>query len=338
MAVTDYTIATLGSHSSLQILKGAKDEGFKTLCIAKKGSEKVYKSFGVADEIISVDHFKELFDLQDELLKRNTILIPHGSFIAYMKIEDFKNLKVMYFGNKDVLEWESARDLERKWLTDANIKIPRIFDKPEDIDRPVIVKFYGAKGGMGYFLAKDTDDFYEKIADHINEKYVIQEYIIGVPAYFHYFYSLLNNELEIMSFDKRYESNVDSIGRISARDQFALKKIDPSYVVVGNIPITVRESLLPEIFGMGERVIEKSKQLISERGLFGPFCLEGVITPEAEIYIFEISARIVAGTNLFEPYSPYTYIKYGKPMSTGRRIALEIKNAINKGKLLDIVC
>lgn len=218
MAVTDYTIATLGSHSSLQILKGAKDEGFKTLCIAKKGSEKVYKSFGVADEIISVDHFKELFDLQDELVKRNTILIPHGSFIAYMKIEDFKNLKVMYFGNKDVLEWESARDLERKWLTDANIKIPRIFDKPETIDRPVIVKFYGAKGGMGYFLAKDTDDFYEKIADHINEKYVIQEYIIGVPAYFHYFYSLLNNELEIMSFDKRYESNVDSIGRISARD------------------------------------------------------------------------------------------------------------------------
>ena len=281
MAATDYTIATLGSHSALQILKGAKDEGFKTLCIAKKGSEKVYRSFGVADEIISVNHFKELFDLQDELTKRNTILIPHGSFIAYMKIEDFKDLKVMYFGNKDVLEWESARDLERKWLTDANIKIPRIFDKPEDIDRPVIVKFYGAKGGMGYFLAKDTEDFYEKIADHINEKYVIQEYIIGVPAYFHYFYSLLTNELEIMSFDKRYESNVDSIGRISARDQFALKKIDPSYVVVGNIPITVRESLLPEIFGMGERVVEKSKDLISERGLFGPFCLEGVITPEA---------------------------------------------------------
>lgn len=338
MAATDYTIATLGSHSALQILKGAKDEGFKTLCIAKKGSEKVYRSFGVADEIISVDHFKELFNLQDGLAKRNTILIPHGSFIAYMKIDDFKNLKVMYFGNKDVLEWESARDLERKWLTKSNIKIPRIFNRPEDIDRPVIVKFYGAKGGMGYFLAKDTEDFYEKIADHINEKYVIQEYIIGVPAYFHYFYSLLTNELEIMSFDKRYESNVDSIGRISARDQFALKKIDPSYVVVGNIPITVRESLLPEIFGMGERVVEKSKELISERGLFGPFCLEGVITPEAEIYIFEISARIVAGTNLFEPYSPYTYIKYGKPMSTGRRIALEIKNAINSGRLLDIVC
>lgn len=338
MAAKDYTIGTLGSHSALQILKGAKDEGFKTLCIAKKGAEKVYKSFGVADEIITVDHFKELFSIQDQLIEKNTILIPHGSFIAYMEIDDFKDLKTMYFGNKDVLEWESARDLERQWLSNSNIKIPEIFNKPEDIDRPVIVKFYGAKGGMGYFLAKDTEDFYEKISYHINEKYVIQEYIIGVPAYFHYFYSPLTNELEIMSFDKRYESNVDSIGRISARDQFALKKIDPSYVVVGNIPITVRESLLPEIYDMGERVVEKSKELISKRGLFGPFCLEGVITPEAEIYIFEISARIVAGTNIFEPYSPYTYIKYGKPMSTGRRIALEIKNAIEKDRLSDVVC
>ncbi|HRZ19076.1 MAG TPA: DUF1246 domain-containing protein, partial [Methanofastidiosum sp.] len=60
MDVSNYTIATLGSHSALQILKGAKDEGFKTLCIAKKGSEKVYKSFGVADEIISVNQFSEL--------------------------------------------------------------------------------------------------------------------------------------------------------------------------------------------------------------------------------------------------------------------------------------
>lgn len=141
-----------------------------------------------------------------------------------------------------------------------------------------------------------------------------------------------------MSFDKRYESNVDSIGRISARDQFALKKIDPSYVVVGNIPITVRESLLPEIFNMGERVVNKSKELISKKGLFGPFCLEGVISPEEEIFIFEISARIVAGTNLFAPYSPYTYIKYGEPMSTGRRIALEIKNALKNDRLSDIIC
>ncbi len=37
-------IATFGSHSALQILKGAKDEGFGTLCICQKGKETPYKS------------------------------------------------------------------------------------------------------------------------------------------------------------------------------------------------------------------------------------------------------------------------------------------------------
>jgi 5-formaminoimidazole-4-carboxamide-1-(beta)-D-ribofuranosyl 5'-monophosphate synthetase len=49
--------------------------------------------------------------------------------------------------------------------------------------------------------------------------------------------------------------------------------------------------------------------------------------------VFEISARIVAGTNPFVEGSPYTALKYDVPMSTGRRIAREIKQAIEKGKL-----
>ena len=44
MAVTDYTIATLGSHSSLQILKGARMKDLRLYAL-QKGSEKVYKSF-----------------------------------------------------------------------------------------------------------------------------------------------------------------------------------------------------------------------------------------------------------------------------------------------------
>ena len=75
------------------------------------------------------------------------------------------------------------------------------------------------------------------MANHKGEKdYVIQEYVLGVHFYIHYFYSSLTGEIELLGFDKRYESNVDSLGRISARDQIALPKIDPSYVIVGNIP------------------------------------------------------------------------------------------------------
>ena len=61
------------------------------------------------------------------------------------------------------------------------------------------------------------------------------------------------------------------------------------------------------------------------------------MTDEPDIVTFEISARIVAGTNPFVPYSPYSYIKYRKKMSMGRRIAMEIKNAIEKDRLEDVI-
>lgn len=75
------------------------------------------------------------------------------------------------------------------------------------------------------------------------------------------------------------------------------------------------------------------KKLIDKRGLFGPFCLETIVTPDMKFYIIEISCRIVAGTNLFIDSSPYASLYYDEPMSTGRRIAREIKLAIKHKKL-----
>lgn len=325
-------IATLGSHTALQILKGAKDEGFSTIAICEKGKEQPYKAFKVADEIITVDKFSDFFKIEDKLIKKNAVIIPHGSFIAHMGFEKVERMKAKYFGNKAILSWEADRNKQREWLARAGIRIPRIYSSPKKIDKSVIVKFHGAKGGQGYFIAKNEEDFKGKIKQHPGMEYVIQEYIIGVPVYIHYFYSSLTGELELMGFDKRYESNVDSIGRISARDQMALEKVDPSYVVVGNVPLVVRESLLPRMYQMGENVVEVSQRL-APPGLFGPFCLEGVITPEQEFYAFEISARIVAGTNPYINGSPYSQIRYKEPMSTGRRIAREIKLAIKKKQL-----
>ena len=329
-----YKIATIGSHSALQILKGAQQEVFESIAICIKGREKPYQQFKVADKIISIDNFKDFESTQAQLLKENAILIPHASFIAYMGIERIENLKVPYFGNKKILKWESDRSMERKWLTEAGLKLPIKFKNPEDIDRPVIVKFHGAGGGKGYFLAKNFRDFKKKIKLHPDKGYVIQEYNLGVPMYAHYFHSPLTGETEIMGFDKRYESNVDSLGRISARDQMALPKeqVDPSYLIVGNLPIVVRESYLPTFLKHAENVVKISKKIVPP-GLFGPFCLENIITPEGQIVTFEISARIVAGTNPYVNGSPYTWLKYNEPMSTGRRIAREIKLAIKQDKL-----
>ena len=333
VAPKNYKIATIGSHSALQILKGAHDEGFKTIAICIKGRERPYKHFRVADEIISIKSYNELVKIQNELIKKNSIFIPHASLIAYLGIDAVEKFKVLYYGNKNILRYEANRKIEREWLKNSKLKVPKIFDSPKDIDRAVIVKFHGAKGGKGYFLAKNERDFKQKIKLHSgDEDYVIQEYIVGVPMFTHYFYSPLTDELEVMGFDKRYESNVDSLGRVTARDQMVLPKVDPSYVIVGNIPIVVRESFLPRIMEMGEDVIKESRKMV-KRGLWGPFCLESIMTPEEDIFVFEISARIVAGTNPYVQGSPYTWLKYNEPMSTGRRIAREIKVAIKQNKL-----
>lgn len=335
----DYTIATMGSHSALQILKGARDEGMRNLVICKKGSERPYQSYGVADEHMFVDDWKDWnAALEEELIKRNAIIIPHGSFVSYLGHDRVKAMTPMYYGTKEILEWESNRIMEREWLLKSGLMLPRVFEKPEDIDRPVIVKFHGAGGGFGYFVVKSAEQFYEvKNRKYPDENdFVIQEYIVGSPVYIHYFRSTINDELEIMSMDKRYESNADSIGRIRAEDQLAAS-IHTSYTIVGNFPIVVRESLLPEMFAMGDRVVTESRKLKAGKGLFGPFCLETIITRKLQMYVFEISARIVAGTNPFVEGSPYTALKYDVPMSTGRRIAREIKQAIETGRLREIL-
>lgn len=332
----DFTIATLGSHTALQILKGAKDEGFRTLCVCEKGKAKPYHSYGVADEILEVDSFSDYFKFEHELISRNSIVIPHGSIINAIGATNAKNMQVQYYGSKGILEWESDRTKERVWLSDAGIKLPRIFSTPEEIDCPVIIKFHGAKGGRGYFIANSTKEFYERIKDYPgDDDFVIQEYIVGVPIYAHYFYSVLHNELEIMGFDKRYESNADSIGRIAARDQLEAN-IQTSYTITGNIPVVVRESLLPMFFQQGEAVVQASRKL-TDKGLFGPFCLEGIIDTNLNFYVFEISARIVAGTNPYIQGSPYTWLRYNEPMSTGRRVAREIKEAIAQNRLPEIL-
>ena len=250
--------------------------------------------------------------------------------IAYMGIDKINAMKTMYFGDKGVLEVEAHRDKQAAWLNNSKLNIPKTY-LPTTMDKPSIIKFHGADGGRGYFLAKDRQEFETKIADRKNDDFVIQEYIVGVPTYIHYFYSPLTQEIELLGLDKRYESNVDGIGRIALKDQAAFE-LNTSYTVAGNKPLVLRESLLPEVFDMGEAVVKESQKL-TKQGLYGAFCLETVITPDLKFYVFEISARIVAGTNVYMNGSPYTYLKYNVPMSTGRRIAREIKRAIATNQL-----
>lgn len=332
----DYKIATLCSHSALQILKGAHDEDLKTILVCIPQRLDLYKRFKFIDRIIEIKNYSDFPKIENQLIAENAIIIPHGSFVAYLGVDQNKKMKVPYFGNKSVLDWESDRKLQREWMIDANIPIPKRFKKGDKIDRPVIVKSFGAAGGDGYFFAKNQKDFVKRIKNFKPREFIVQEYVIGVPLYIHYFYSPITKELQVLSIDKRYETNVDSLGRIPVQNQTGLG-IEPSFVVVGNSPLALRESLLAEAFEMGERVVASSKKLIDKRGIWGPFCLETIITPEQKFSIIEISCRIVAGTNLFINGSPYASLYYDEDVSTGRRIAMEVKDAIKKQKLSKIL-
>lgn len=326
-----YKIATLGSHSALQILKGAHDEGFATIVVATPDRVSLYSRFKFVDKIIEIPTFAAFPKIENQLIAQNAIIIPHGSFVAYLGLDENKKMKVSYFGNKKVLDWEADRLKQRQWLEVARVPVPRRFIKSSEIDAPVLIKSYGAAGGQGYFFAKNKKEFSQKIKSFKPKEYIIQEYVIGVSAYIHYFYSPLTKTLEILSIDRRYETNVDSLGRIPSHNQRGLG-IDPSFVVVGNSPLVLRESLLADAYEMGERTIAASQKLM-DGGLWGPFCLEAIITPKQEFFVIELSCRIVAGTNLFINSSPYSSLYYDKDVSTGRRIAMEIKQAIKSNKL-----
>jgi len=338
----EITVATLGSHSALQILKGAREEGFRTIAICEAGREEPYRRFRAADEILVLNKFRDILkdDFIETLRKKKAVIVPHGSLIAYVGIDGIEELlRVPMVGNRSILRWEADRSAERRWLLEAGIRMPGETKDPREIKGLSLVKFPGAKGGRGYFLASSYEEFVEK-SEKVRRKMeargeemgeaTIQEYIPGVNMYLSYFYSPLKGEVEFFSIDRRYESNIDGLTRIPAADQ-TRALIEPSYVVVGNIPIVARESLLPRILEMGDNIVKVSKK-IAPPGMLGPFCLETMVDHNLEFIAFEISARIVAGTNPYMDGSPYSVLLHGPGMSMGRRIAREIRNALDQGR------
>ena len=342
--IQDLHIGTIGSHSALNILRGAKDEGFKTICICREREKAVYENFGVADEFLIVNDYTDLLDdkLQEELREKSTILIPHGSFNAY--IGKFDDLLLPIFGNRELMVWETDREKQREWLERAGVRMPRRYDRPEDIEGLTIVKYPGAKGGKGYFIVSDASEFYEVSESMVKSGLIsredvknaeLQQYILGTNIYFSFFYSPVYGRIELIAIDRRYESTADALGKVPAKEQLKAD-INPTYTVIGNFPVVLRESLLVQAFEAANSIVEVSKE-IAYPGMVGAFCIESIFDENATMYVFEISARIVAGTNVGIPSSPYSYILFGENMYMGRRIAREVRVAVEKGMLEELI-
>ena len=134
------TIGTIGSHSALEIMDGAKDEGLKTMCICQRGRELPYLRFKrLADEIILLDKFSDILNRenQEKLREFSTIMVAHRAFTAYLGYDNIENeLNVPIFGNKVTSACRREDHAEKPvyLLEKAGIRHPKLYHKPSDID------------------------------------------------------------------------------------------------------------------------------------------------------------------------------------------------------------
>ncbi|RMF32143.1 MAG: DUF1297 domain-containing protein [Candidatus Nitrosothermus koennekii] len=344
------TITVIGSHSALEIMDGAKDEGLKTLVICQKGREKPYQRFKrLADDILILDRFADMLkpEIQMLLKSKNAIVIPHRSFAVYLGYNAIENdLMLPIFGSRRLLRAEE-RTIEKNQyylLEKAKIKHPRIL-KAEEIDIPAIVKVQEAKRKLerAFFIVNSYEDYKRKAEERINagiisredlENSVIEELAIGTYFNFNFFNSLIEDRVEFLGIERRLQTNMYDFVNMPARHQLDID-IELQNIEIGHMPASIRESMLEKVIELGDRFVETCKDEYPP-GMIGPFSLQSVVTKDLEIIVYDVSFR-VPGNPILATTSPYTKYMYGTVFGVGRRIAMEIKNAYKARDLAKIV-
>jgi 5-formaminoimidazole-4-carboxamide-1-(beta)-D-ribofuranosyl 5'-monophosphate synthetase len=359
------TIGVIGSHSALDICAGAKKFGLKNLVVCKKGREKTYDfyykaksggKFGCVDEALVLESFKDILlkENQEILRRKNVIFVPHRSFEVYLDF-DYKAIEedfaVPIFGNRYLLKTEERGVSPNQYdlLEKAGIKTPKIFASPEDIDRPALVKVLEKERGFerAFFLVSNPEEYRQKSGDLLEkgiisktalEKSVIEEFILGVPVNLNYFYSPVFERLEFLGSDTRRQTNLDGFLRLPANMQKEAEKYSRlTFEEAGHIAVTMLESLLEQVYEIGEKFVEAAKKFYPP-GVIGPFALQTCITPgppKKDFVVFDVSPRVPGSPGIkFTPYSSYLF---GENLSVGERISMEIREANKNSHLSKIV-
>ncbi len=364
-----YTIATLGSHSALDVCSGAKQESVANLVVAQRGREKTYLSYyktrnrkrgtgnwkvGCVDEVVLVNKFSEMINANiiSHLKKRNAIFVPNRSFAVYVGYDNIeKNFSIPIFGNRYLLRAEERNEQNNQYdlMKKANINAPRIISSPEKIDRLSVVKVNEAKRKYerAFFVASSYSEYLSKsqkliangkIAEADLKNAQIEEFIIGAHFNFNFFYSPLHEELELLGIDMRRQTTLDGYLRMPADIQLqALKSREPNNIEVGHVACTVRESLLEDVFAQAEKFVAVVQKEYKP-GIIGPFALQGAIEErdgKEQFTTFDVSFRMPGspGTR----FTPYSHYLFGEGISFGRRIAIELKDAIKMKKVEKII-
>lgn len=345
-------IGVLGSHSALEIAHGAKQEGLETVVICQKGREKTYTKYyrDLFDHVLLLDRFADVVHVEnlEKLRALNTIFVPNRSFSVYVGYENIEErFTVPIMGNRFMLKTEERNLPKNQYylLQKARIPTPKIFKSPEEIDRLVIVKVPEKERAIerAFFYASSPEEFKQKAEERIRkgiispealQKAVMEEYVTGAKFNANFFWSPLTDEIDLLGFDRRIQTDLDGILDLPAQEQLELGIVTQN-IEIGHMGVTMRESQLEKVFEAAERFVEVCKEEYPP-GIIGLFALQGAVKKNLEFYVFDVSPR-VPGCPCVEPTSPYMKYKYGVEVGPGRRVAMEIKRAIREGKLEDIV-
>ncbi len=369
------TIGVLGSHSAEEVGVSAKTLGFPTVVVCQKGREDLYANYSkhLFDHVILLERFSDIIreDVQDKMLKLNTIFIPNRSFSVYVGYDNIESkFKIPIYGNRFILRAEERNAPRNQyWLLEkAGIKIPKKFEKPEDIDRLVIVKVQQKKKPLerAFFYASSPEDYYKKAEELIKKDVIdeeglkkarIEEYVLGqkfnanfqgwaIKDYF--------GDFDFLGFDDRKQTNLHGILSLPARDQLALN-VPIKNEEIGHYGLTMRESQKPLVY----KAAEKFRRICEKEyppGMIGLFALQGAVAYDADdpeqkrlaFYVFDVSPR-VPGSPCVGPTSPemrrltlkYQVLikKYGvERIETPLDLPmLEIRYAAENGRLSEIV-
>jgi 5-formaminoimidazole-4-carboxamide-1-(beta)-D-ribofuranosyl 5'-monophosphate synthetase len=164
---------------------------------------------------------------------------------------------------------------------------------------------------------------------------------------------------QFLSIDERRETILDGLKRLPIDVQEKITET-PSFEVTCHLPMSLRESLLKDAQRFADAFLLATRKY-EPPGIIGAWCLQTLITwqkvgagaafqfglydvPDGkETYVHlpvtqDVALRHGGGTNTHMGIgAQYSNAKYGRTMSMGDRIALEIRRALKRRSLAEIV-
>ena len=212
------------------------------------------------NHILVLDKFHDI--VEDENLQRlqelNTIFIPNRSFSVYVGYENIESrFLVPMLGNRRILKAEERNLPKNQYylLKRAGIKSPKNFASPGEIDRLVIVKVpeKQRKIERAFFYASSAKEYARRAEERIRKgvisrddlrEAVIEEYVVGAKFNANFFWSPLDNAIDLLRLKRRPASRL----RLSLQ-QFVRERLLLEQRLIPDFPDVDGQAVIKKVAG-----------------------------------------------------------------------------------------